>query len=127
VVTNLLVKGIREAIINSRAKKVYVCNLMTKLGETAEFDALRHIHEIIKYLGGDFLDYVVISNTKFTSNALAKYAALNQFPVASETKKEINRVTQARVVMADVGDEDELVRHDTGKLKGEFKKILGKI
>lgn len=127
VITNLLVKGIREALINSSAKKVYACNLMTKLGETSDFDALRHIHEIIKYLGGDFLDFVIVSNTKFTGNALADYAALNQFPVASGEKKEINRVTKAAVILADVGDENELVRHDTEKLKTEFKKILKKI
>jgi 2-phospho-L-lactate transferase/gluconeogenesis factor (CofD/UPF0052 family) len=47
----LLVKGIKEAIkANKKAKVIYFCNLMTKPGETTDFEAIDFIDTIEKYL-----------------------------------------------------------------------------
>ncbi len=54
----LLSKGTKEAIKKSRAKKVFICNAMTKLGETNNFSALDFTKEIEKYLGCP-LDFVI--------------------------------------------------------------------
>ncbi|MDD5653480.1 MAG: uridine diphosphate-N-acetylglucosamine-binding protein YvcK [Candidatus Omnitrophica bacterium] len=124
VATNLLVKGISEAIINTSAKKIYVCNLMTEPGETANFDAYNHIREIVTYLGGDYLDYVVISNTKLTPRAIEEYAKKKQNPVEIGKLEKIARLTQAKIILADVGHEEELVRHDSDKLRNEIGKII---
>jgi len=50
VICNFLVEGIAKAIKNSKAKKVYVINLMTKFGETTNFKASDYLSEIEKYL-----------------------------------------------------------------------------
>lgn len=57
----LLTEGISQAIVKSRAKKVYLCNLMTKYGETNNFSVLDFAKETEKYLGGS-LDYVIYNN-----------------------------------------------------------------
>jgi len=57
----LLIEGLSEAIKKSKAKKVYICNLMTKLGETNNFTVLDFANEIEKYLGSE-LDYVIYNN-----------------------------------------------------------------
>ena len=57
----LLTKGISEAIRKSKAKKVYICNLMTKYGETNNFTVSDFTNEIEKYLGSR-VDYVVYNN-----------------------------------------------------------------
>jgi len=57
----LLVKGISESILKSKAKIVYICNLMTKYGETNNFSVLDFTNEIENYLGGS-LDYVIYNN-----------------------------------------------------------------
>jgi len=57
----LLVEGISEAICKNKAKKIYICNLMTKYGETNDFSVLDFAKEIEKYLGGK-LDYVIYNN-----------------------------------------------------------------
>jgi len=57
----LLTEGIPEAIVKSRAKKVFICNLMTKYGETNHFNVLDFAEEIEKYLGGK-LDLVIYNN-----------------------------------------------------------------
>lgn len=75
VIPNLLVLGVREAIKRSRAKKVYVVNIMTKWGETNGFKAADFIRTVEKYLGSGVLDYAVI-NTKQPSVArLRSYEA----------------------------------------------------
>jgi len=57
----LLVGGIAEAISKSKAKKVYICNLMTKHGETNNFTILDFAKEIEKYLKNE-LDYIIYNN-----------------------------------------------------------------
>lgn len=68
----LLTKGIPEAIKKSKAKKIYICNLMTKYGETNDFSVLNFTEEIEKYLNGK-LDYVVYNNKKPDAKRLFDY------------------------------------------------------
>lgn len=124
VATNLLVKNVREALSQTKAKKIYVCNLMTKPGETARYTAFDHVKEIVKYMGGDYLDYVIISNTKFSDKAVGEYAEKRQSPVAWGDAGKIRSATKAKVILADVGHETELVRHDSAKLRTEISKLL---
>lgn len=57
----LLTDGMAEAFQKSKAKKVYICNLMTKRGETNNFTVMGFAKEIEKYLGCG-LDYVLYNN-----------------------------------------------------------------
>jgi uncharacterized cofD-like protein len=59
----LLVKGIPEAIRESSAPKIYICNLMVKSGETNNFLVSDFVREIEKYLGGE-VDHVIFNNEK---------------------------------------------------------------
>jgi uncharacterized cofD-like protein len=69
---NLLVEGIPEAIRTSKAKKVYVVNLMTKYGQTYNFSARDHVNVIQEFIGNS-LDYVIINNASIPSIALKIY------------------------------------------------------
>lgn len=68
----LLTEGIPEAIKKSKAKKVYICNLMTKYGETNNFTILDFTNEIEKYLG-DKIDYVIYNNFIPPKQIIKKY------------------------------------------------------
>jgi len=68
----LLTKGIPQAIVKSRAKKVFLCNLMTKYGETNDFSVLDFTREVEKYLGGT-LDFVVYNNFFPSGGKIKKY------------------------------------------------------
>jgi uncharacterized cofD-like protein len=124
LISNLIVGGIADAIAASRAKKIYVCNVMTKPGETTHFKVHEHIKEIIKYLKKDVLDYVVCSTTQFSHAALKRYAQKNQFPVIETSNKHLDAVSKAKIVWADLASESELVRHDSLKLASELKKLI---
>ena len=56
-----LTKGIPEAIKKSKAKTAYVCNLMTKRGETDNFSVSDFVKEVEKYLSLK-LDYIIYNN-----------------------------------------------------------------
>ncbi|MDD5731121.1 MAG: uridine diphosphate-N-acetylglucosamine-binding protein YvcK [Candidatus Omnitrophica bacterium] len=124
LITNLLVKNVRKAISLSSAKKIYICNLMTEPGETTNYDATTHVKEIIKYLGRDLLNYVIISNTRVSPEAVRKYAFKNQTPVSVGDMQDLWETTKASIILSDVGDVSELVRHHDAKLRNEIDKII---
>ncbi|MER2138938.1 MAG: gluconeogenesis factor YvcK family protein, partial [Succiniclasticum sp.] len=55
VICNLLVPDIGEAVLQSRAVKIYVCNVMTQPGETDGFGAYEHVKTLTEYAGKPFL------------------------------------------------------------------------
>jgi uncharacterized cofD-like protein len=128
VITNLLVKGISKAIATTKAKKIYICNLMTKPGETSNFDALDHIREILKYLKGGHLDYIVISdNNRLSMDAVLRYSRKGQFPVKVGSLNAIKKkAPKAKIIVADVAHERELIRHDSVKLQDVIFDIVKK-
>jgi len=76
----LVVPGISEALRSSKAKKVYVCNLVTKPGQTDGF-AVHEFASEIERLGNFKLDYVLYNTEKPTPDLIAKYAKDGELPV----------------------------------------------
>jgi len=79
----LLTEGIPEAIRKSKAKKAYICNLMTKYGETNNFTVLDFVKEIEKYLQGP-VDYVVCNTKQPSKKRLLDYKKSYNPPFVSE-------------------------------------------
>ncbi len=78
IIPNLLLDGISEAINLSRAKKIYICNIMTQPGETDGFTAQDHIRALLKYI--DHIDYIILN--RFVPVRLKKkYAEERAYPV----------------------------------------------
>lgn len=124
IICNLVVEGISEAILGSQAKKIYICNVMTKPGETNGFDVSDHVVRIKEYLGRDVLDYVFCSDTQISDELLMDYELQNQIPVVQQDQKKLAGVTTAKVIWGDFASDKELLRHDSLKLAKEFKKII---
>ena len=74
---NLLLPGIAGAIRNSHAKKVFITNLMTKLGQTDGFRASDFVRETNAYLGAasgqTVIDTVIVNTKKPRPGILARY------------------------------------------------------
>lgn len=68
----LLIEDIAKTIRKSKAKKVYICNLMTKQGETNNFTVLDFVNEIEKFLQQE-LDYIIYNNTISRKAIIKKY------------------------------------------------------
>lgn len=61
ILPNLLVKGMADAIRQSKAKKIYICNVMTQAGETDHYTAADHVTAIQDHVGEDFFDVVIVN------------------------------------------------------------------
>jgi uncharacterized cofD-like protein len=85
LIPNLLVDGIPDAIAASPARKIYICNLMTKRSETDGFSASQFIAEVIQYLGKpDVLDCALINTGKFPPELVETYKAEGASPVVAD-------------------------------------------
>lgn len=122
IIPNLLVEGIPEAIRKSKAKKVYVCNLMTKFGETNNFQGLDFVREIEKYLGGKFLDYVIFNNKRPSSFRIKKYEKAKASFVKYQ-KKDFQG-ENFKIIEGNFLRKKGFIRHDPEKLAKALLKIL---
>jgi len=75
LIPNLLVKGISQAIVDSKATKVYICNLMTQANESLGLSAADHIRALNRHAQGQrIFDYALINRTPVSDELKAKYA-----------------------------------------------------
>ena len=81
VIPNLLVDGIVEAITNSTAKKIYVCNIMTQPGETDNYSVASHVNALISHAGGKKIIDAVLVNDSLPDNISEGYAKSGSIPV----------------------------------------------
>jgi len=73
LIPNMLVSGIPEAIRKSRAKRIYVCNLMTRQEHTSGFTVKRFTETIERYMGCKF-DYVIFNKEIPKKDLLKEYS-----------------------------------------------------
>lgn len=115
VLPNLLVPGIRDAIVGTRALKVYVSNIMTEPGETDGFTAADHLAEIEKVLGPRVVRGIVVNDVPPPKRLLARYAREKSTLVPTDEDR--LRAMGVRVVRADVlTTAGAYIRHDPAKL-----------
>ncbi len=85
LITNLLVRGIPEALKASKATKVYICNLMTQANESLGLTASQHIERISEHAGTDRLfDFASINTAPISSLRLEQYEREGQKPIVPD-------------------------------------------
>ena len=69
----LVIDGIGEALRNTKAKKFYVANLVSKKGQTDGFTVSDHAAEIERFAGTPFLDYVLYNQEPPSEDTAKRY------------------------------------------------------
>lgn len=130
ILANCVVGGVKEAILKSPAKVIYVCNLMTRYGQTSNLGVVEHTQEITSYIGKK-PDVVLVNNGDYPSDLLDRYAEDKEFPVASNFSNEQKEFIAADLIATAAvktvaGDKlkRSLIRHDSNKLAAEIMKII---
>jgi len=134
IIPNFLVEGFTAALSKSKAMKIYIMNLMTKLGQTDDFSASDHILEIERY-SGCFLDYVLVNNHLPDDEVLNWYKKVdNVDPV--EDDLDTKHATEAKVLRANLLEDSvhernvtdrvkrSLIRHDPEKLGKTLERLI---
>lgn len=130
VLANVVVPGTADALRHSNATIIYVCNLMTKMGQTTGYGLKEHIEEIARYTGR-FPDFVLANSTALPADLLEKYKEEGEFPVVhnydgTETKVVTADLLASETVETKGGDvlKRSLIRHDSRKLARQIMELL---
>lgn len=138
IVPNLLVKGISEAIIKSKARVVFNCNLVNKKGHTEKFSLEDYIDAINKLIGKNRIDFAVFNTKKPNTNLIKKYK--NKKEILVKMINLVNKDKQCKIIKADILSDKKpiysksdaiastrsFIRHDSEKLAKAIIKILTK-
>lgn len=122
VIPNLLVPGVAEHINKSRARVVYICNVMTQPGETDSYSAVDHVKAIFSRTELERIDVVIVNSRRATRQLMARYEEKGQFWVPP-TVKRLGDMGM-RVVSADLLLESDMVRHNPNLLAASLVSLI---
>ncbi len=115
IIPNLLVDGVAQAIFESRAIRIYVCNIMTQPGETEGYSVSEHIKALYDHTKRPLVDVCLVNSGKIPSKTLKKYVddGASQVKVDGKEVKGmgINLVERNLVKVS-----RDLIRHDPQNL-----------
>src|SRR6201997_2461000 len=109
LIPNLLVRGIAQAIVNSPAIKVYICNLMTQANESLGLTAADHIRALNRHAQAQLFDYALINRKPASAEMKAKYALEGAAQIVSDL--EMVEQLGCCPVLGDYLEEGTVARH----------------
>jgi len=122
IIPNLLVKGVPETIKKSKAKKVFICNLMTKFGETTNFDGFDFVQTLENYLGENVLDFIIFNNKKPLPERIKKYE--KERATFVEYRKADFKNKRFKIIKGNFLRPEGLIRHNSDKLAKLILRLL---
>jgi uncharacterized cofD-like protein len=124
LIPNLLVHGIAEAIVNSPATKVYICNLMTQANESLDLSAADHIRALNRHAGHQLFDYALINRTSVSYELKVKYALEGACQIAAD----LDAIEALGVipVLGDYLDDSGVARHHTARIATDMMQLASR-
>jgi uncharacterized cofD-like protein len=122
VLPNLIIQGMPEAIAQSSAFKIYICNVMTQSGETDGYRASDHVQAIVAHANKDVLNACIVNNAVVPLEALERYKMEDSYPVEADIER-IHEIGY-RVMASDLLSITDYVRHDSLKLTKALIKLI---
>ena len=117
LITNLLVRGIPEALATSSATRVYICNLMTQANESLGLTASQHIEKILDHARAfglrqdeQIFDYALINTAPINPHILARYAREGQTPILADLDR--IRALGVEPITGSFVHEGDVLRHN---------------
>ena len=114
IIPNLLVDGITQAIVESKALKLYVCNVMTQHRETTGFRASDHVRALVEHSSPGVLQVCVVNTKMVPDSLLEKYRGEGAYPVDPDVER--IREMGYQVMAEEVISTDNHVRHNPERL-----------
>lgn len=130
IIANLVIKGTKAGLKTSKARLVYIVNLMTLNSQTHGFTAKDHLKEIEAYSGRP-VDYIIVNNQPISAKILKAYEKYLEYPVKDDLGYD-PRVIRQPLLAADTYQKPQsdklkrsLLRHDSIKLAQAIINIIG--
>ena len=127
IIPNFLIKGLPKVLAKTKAKIIYIGNLMTKPGQTDGFTLVDYIKTLEKYLGRGTIDCIIYNKEKPGKELLRKYLRQGESLVAAGDLSQLPKIKilsynllSHKVYRAKKNDAlghlRSLIRHDSDKL-----------
>jgi uncharacterized cofD-like protein len=125
ILPNLLIPGIRQALVKTRARVVLLLNLMTQPGETDGMMGIDHLRALVRQAGEGIVDAVLVNATGIPPALISHYAETGSEPV--EVDRAALEALEVEVHEADLLAADgDLIRHDSEKLARAVLELTGR-
>jgi uncharacterized cofD-like protein len=116
ILPNLLVEGMAEALAETKALKIYVCNLVNDPVETPDYKASDFLRKVSEYLQDELLiDYAIVNNGPVSDLARRMYETEQKFPVELDAET-ATRYVRHQIVSGAFSTGKAYLRHDSEKL-----------
>jgi len=122
LIPNLLVRGIAQAIVESPATKVYICNLMTQANESLGLTAADHIRALNRHAQKQIFDFALINRTPASSELQSKYASEGACQIVNDL--EAIEALGVIPVLGDYLDEGGVARHNTSRVARDLMHLV---
>jgi len=124
IIPNFLVDGIAEAVRDSSALRVYVCNVANLRGETGGLDSAEHVQALVDHGLAGAIDIVIVHESGLDGSAVCDDGRVVEPVRAGEDARARIEALGARVVSADLVDPHDCVRHSRDALDGVLQEVL---
>ncbi|URN95508.1 MAG: YvcK family protein [Candidatus Pristimantibacillus lignocellulolyticus] len=122
IMPNLMVPKLAQAIVESEAVKLFVCNVMTQPGETDNYSVSDHLDAIYDHIGHHLFDYVIVNNGEIPPHVESKYAEIGakavQLDIDEVTKRGYHVIADQLVLFR------TFLRHDAERLSHHIYKLV---
>ena len=116
ILPNIICKEVKEALNNTKAPLMYLCNIVTQPGETDKFSVSDHVKLLNRYLDEKKLDVVIASNTKIEESIAKRYECEEGKDPVPVDYEELEKMG-VEVIASDLMIiEDNTLKHDSLKL-----------
>ncbi|MCD8181562.1 MAG: YvcK family protein [Firmicutes bacterium] len=125
IIPNLLVDGVADAIKESAAVKIYVCNIMSQPGETEGYTANDHLAAIERHSYEGIADIVIANNAIIPESLKMKYAEENAYEVEIDAAKILTRskLVQGNLMLV----RNDKIRHNFSRLARTIMRLGGDV
>ena len=112
IIPNFLVRDIARATASSRAKKLFIMNIMTQEGETEGYTSADHVRALLRHAPG-VVDRVLVNSTPIPPAMAEAYLAEGAVPLTADSLEETGLSVAARPLLS---EESPYARHDEALL-----------
>lgn len=124
ILPNLTIQEVRDAIDETDATVVYVCNIMTQVGETEHFSDLDHLEAINKHLGKHKVDVMLINDSIVPESYIEENEIQDYLIQVTHDDAGLTEQETSAIFAADLLDLKESgVYHNQRKLVGAIRQI----
>jgi uncharacterized cofD-like protein len=115
IIPNLLCPGMVDTLRHAQARIIYICNVMTKHGETDGFYVDDFVRVLEHYLGEGRIDYLLVNSGELRDDLLEKYRSEGKTPVRMRDRSQLAG-KGIKIIERDFTSDTDYIRHDPRKL-----------